>query len=84
MNHLPPLERRLVERLDVEASVRFMFRKSDGSIREACGTRNLRFIPSQQHPKEIHALYGNAVTYYDWKRKDWRSWTVGSVIQVFE
>lgn len=84
MSNFSPLERSLISKLDAEPSVRFAFRKRDGSIRDARGTRNLLFIPLRDHPKQIHPLSGTSVKYYDWDKGEWRSWTVGSIMQVFD
>lgn len=84
MRNINQLERHLLSKLDTEPSVRFMFYKKDGSILEARRTRNLLFIPLQKHPKQIHPLSGTFVKYFDLDKEEWRSWTVGSIVQVFD
>lgn len=41
---LNPLEKVLVSKLDAEERVHFVFRKKNGEIRQACGTRNQIYI----------------------------------------
>lgn len=76
------LERQLVARLDVEANVTFVFRKSDMSRRVAHGTRNLEYVPQHQWPKQGAQPSTSVITYYDHDRKDWRSLRIGSLLEV--
>lgn len=79
---LSPMERQLLERLNVEANVAFVFRKSDLSRREAHGTRNLQYVPMHQWPKHKELPFNSAITYYDLDRKEWRSFRVGSLLEI--
>ena len=76
------LEQRLVARLDVEANVEFVFRKSDLSRRVAHGTRNLQYVPLHQWPKNKEQPSNSTITYYDLDRKDWRSLRIGSLLEI--
>ena len=64
------LEKQLVARLDVEARVTFVFRKSDFSRRVAHGTRNLQYIPMSQWPKSKELPSDSVITYYDLDRRE--------------
>lgn len=79
---LRPLERELIERLESdEPETKFVFIKAKSIRREARGTRNLRYVPRVQWPKSIfEEVILKKVNYYDFDRKDWRSFEVGSVL----
>ena len=76
------LEQQLVARLDIEAKVTFMFRKSDMSRRVAHGTRNLQYVPVHKWPKHKEQPSNSAITYYDLDRQDWRSLRIGSLLGI--
>lgn len=50
----------------------FIFEKSDGSTRIACGTTSSELIPSEKLPKGGKSS-SSGVSYYDLDVKDWRS-----------
>ena len=66
MAGLSNVEMQLVARLDVEANVTFVFRKSDFSLRVAHGTRNLQFVPMNQWPQQKEAPSNSVITYTGW------------------
>lgn len=68
-------------------TVRFAFRKKDGSRREAIGTTNLVVIPQDQWPKDMGAEIKtpkneSVVTYYDMEKLSWRSCRVDSILEI--
>ena len=68
-------------------TVNFVFRKKDGSRREAIGTTNLVVIPQDQWPKDMGAEIkapknDSVVTYYDMEKLSWRSCRADSIINV--
>ena len=68
-------------------TVRFAFRKKDGSRREAIGTTNLVVIPQDQWPKDMGAEIKSpknesVVTYYDMEKLAWRSCRADSILQI--
>ena len=76
------MERQLLDRLNVEAYVTFVFRKSDFSRRVAHGTRNLRYVPMHQWPKNKELPSDSVITYYDLDRKEWRSFRIGNLLEI--
>jgi hypothetical protein len=68
-------------RATLESSVaKFSYRKKDGEMREAVGTRNLSLIPTECRPKwEIQdPNIDKAVVYYDFDESDYRSISVAA------
>jgi hypothetical protein len=68
-------------RAALESSVaKFSYRKVNGEIREAVGTRNLSLIPTDCRPKwEIQdPNIDKAVVYYDFDESDYRSISVAA------
>lgn len=64
--------------------VRFTYRKVDGTIREALGTRNLDIARDAlniciPNPK---SGYVNPTAYYDLEKEDWRSFKAENVIAI--
>lgn len=64
--------------------VRFTYRKVDGTIREALGTRNLDIARDAlniciPNPK---SGYVNPTAYYDLEKEDWRSFKAENVISI--
>ena len=76
------LEQQLIARLDVEANVTFVFRKSDSSRRVAHGTRNLQYVPMHQWPKSKESPSASVITYYDLDRREWRSFRIGNLLEI--
>ena len=68
-------------RATLENSVaKFTYRKVNGELREAVGTRNLSLIPTECRPKwEIQdPNIDKAVVYYDFDESDYRSISVAA------
>lgn len=58
--------------------VKFQFQKTDGSIREAVGTTNLKFIPSDKHPKNATNTNDSTIPYYDLESGKWKSMQINA------
>lgn len=70
-------------RAKLEAGVeRFSFRKKDGSIRNALGTRNLILIPKDQMPKHLFDQT-SAMVYWDLEAKGYRSVSAEAVTALW-
>ena len=75
---LPPwgeLEGGQLEELELELRrrvVRFWYRKKDGTLREATGTRCLSLIPPEHHPNGTGHQPDFLVCYWDVERNHWR------------
>ena len=58
---------------------KFKFQKIDGTLREAVGTTNLKFIPAEKHPKNVNApLPNNTIPYFDLVENKWKSMNINS------
>ncbi len=53
--------------------VNFEFIKIDGKVRPARGTTNLKYVPSEDHPKGIRPSSDNVATFFDLDKDAWRS-----------
>lgn len=53
----------------------FEYEKSNGEVRKALGTTNLKLIPEESHPKTTVTVDDETATfpYYDFGKKGWRS-----------
>lgn len=76
------LERELKMRLEASECVSFAYRKSDGSVRHARGTRNLSFIPMRLHPRHAEDPTAKVMNYYDYDRLEWRSFRLGTLLRI--
>lgn len=56
-----------------EGIVCFEYEKSNGEMRKAIGTSNLKMIPKDQHPKTEVEEKSSSFPYYDFAKKAWRS-----------
>ncbi len=61
--------------------VKFMFVKTDGSLREAIGTLNLGLIPNSSHPTSGRPAPESVVNFWDVMKGAWRAVSANS--QVF-
>ena len=64
-----------LEELELELRrrvVRFWYRKKDGTLREATGTRCLALIPPEHHPNGTGHQPDFLVCYWDVERNHWR------------
>lgn len=64
----------LVRALD-EQVVKFQFRKVDGSIRRALGTRNEVLIPKIDAPAYLGDISSESVVYWDLDERNFRSFS---------
>jgi len=69
----------LVQLLD-ERVVRFQFKKMDGSIREALGTRQEVLIPKQAHVKCLDDISNKSFVYWDMEEESFRSFSVNAEV----
>jgi hypothetical protein len=53
--------------------VNFEFIKLDGEVRPARGTTMMKYIPQKDHPKGIRPSSPKVATFFDMKKKEWRS-----------
>lgn len=79
--YMTVLEKELYARLLVEREVCFVYRKDNGEIRKARGTCNLDCIPPEHHPVR-HLPVTTSIRYFDWDRMDWRSFRLGTLLEV--
>jgi len=64
--------------------VKFTFKKLDGTIREAFGTRNMNYVPTESHPKGTGVEVDSVVKFYDIDKQAWRSVSVKTEIEIQE
>jgi len=79
MNYSETTVSHLRQLLD-ERVVRFQFKKLDGSIREALGTRQELLIPKAEAPKYIDDISRKSVVYWDLEEQAFRSFSVGAEV----
>lgn len=87
LDKLSPKEKNLLSRLDEEKEVYFCFWKKDGAgevLRKARGTRNTDFIPMNMRPKHPTDDVGKQINYYDLDKNEWRSMSVGKLVEIYE
>lgn len=78
-------EAKLVDALKAGV-VAFSYKKKDGELRRAIGTKNLDFIPVEYHPKNTGGsakAQSNAITYFDMQKLQWRSVATHKAMSVF-
>ena len=71
----------LINVLD-ENVTRFQFRKKDGSIRNALGTRNELLIPKQAQVKYLDDISKKSVVYWDLESESFRSFSRDTEVSV--
>jgi len=69
----------LQQTLDTSVA-RFHFRKKDGSVREALGTRCINLIPKGDAPSILHDTSDKAIVYWDLEQEGFRSVSVSSLV----
>lgn len=62
--------------------VEFSFRKKDGTIRQAVGTRSLGIIPAQFHPKTDKQPAPSVLPFFDIDKQAWRSFQRHSIVEI--
>jgi len=65
-----------------ENVTRFQFRKKDGSIRNALGTRNELLIPKDERVKYIDDISDKSVVFWDLEEKAFRSFSTGAEVSI--
>ena len=81
-----------IKRLLSEGTVRFLYEKNNGEVREALGTRNIDLLLNDEgsgftendKPKGPGKEYNNVCPYWDLEKKAWRSVRIDSVITILE
>ena len=81
-----------IKRLLNEGTVRFLYEKNNGEIREALGTRNIDILMNDEgsgfteddKPKGTGREYETSCPYWDLEKKAWRSVRIDSVITILE
>lgn len=66
-----------------KGAVKFKYTKKDGTVREAFGTTNINFIPSEHRPSEEASTVITdtpTVRYYDLNSKGWRSFIKENIL----
>jgi len=71
----------LINLLD-ENVARFQFRKMDGSIRNALGTRNELLIPKEECIKMIDDISSKSVVFWDLEERAFRSFSKQAEVSV--
>jgi hypothetical protein len=71
----------LVNLLD-ENVARFQFRKMDGSIRNALGTRNELLIPKEECIKMIDDISSKSVVFWDLEERAFRSFSKQAEVSI--
>ena len=67
---------------------RFTYRKTDGTIRQALGTRSLLLIPADKLPRDPVEIKDGwddivkAIPYFDLMKKEWRSFNVLNFVSL--
>ena len=73
----------------MEQAVKFQFRKKDGSVRDANGTRNLKMMVQEDGKQYEFKTAGKpecptTLGYWDLDKKAWRSFVLTSFIGIVE
>lgn len=71
----------LINLLD-ENVARFQFKKLDGSIRNALGTRNELLIPKEEEIKFIDDISTKSVVFWDLEEKAFRSFSKNAEVSI--
>jgi WYL_2, Sm-like SH3 beta-barrel fold len=71
----------LINVLD-ENVTRFQFKKMDGSIRTALGTRNESLIPKEEYISTIDDISPKSVVFWDLEEKGFRSFSKTAEVAV--
>jgi len=76
-------EQALVEALK-NGVVAFSYKKKDGQLRRAIGTKNAMFIPAEFRPKGNGDDKGakTTITYFDMQKQSWRSIATHKALSV--
>jgi hypothetical protein len=65
-----------------ENVTRFQFRKKDGSIRNALGTRNELLIPKDEQVKYIDDISHKSVVFWDLEEQAFRSFSSNAEVSI--
>ena len=81
MNYSQTTVSNLINLLD-ENVARFQFKKLDGSIRNALGTRNENLIPKEDEVNFIDDISKKSVVFWDLEEKAFRSFSKNAEVSV--
>ena len=81
MNYSKTTVSNLINLLD-ENVARFQFKKLDGSIRNALGTRNELLIPKEECIKFIDDISPKSVVFWDLEEKAFRSFSKQAEVSI--
>ena len=81
MNYSQTTVSNLINLLDQNVA-RFQFKKLDGSIRNALGTRNESLIPKEDEIKFIDDISTKSVVFWDLEEKAFRSFSKQAEVSV--
>ena len=81
MNYSETTVSNLINLLD-ENVARFQFRKMDGSIRNALGTRNELLIPKEECIKMIDDISSKSVVFWDLEERAFRSFSKQAEVSI--
>lgn len=81
MNYSETTVQNLVRVLD-EQVTRFQFRKVNGSLRTALGTRNEVLIPTIDAPRYLNDISSKSVVFWDLEERAFRSFSKEAEVAV--
>ena len=81
MNYSQTTVSNLISLLDQNVA-RFQFRKMDGSIRNALGTRNELLIPKEECIKMIDDISSKSVVFWDLEERAFRSFSKQAEVSI--
>ena len=81
MNYSQTTVSNLINLLD-ENVARFQFKKLDGSIRNALGTRNENLVPKEDEVNFIDDISKKSVVFWDLEEKAFRSFSKNAEVSV--
>jgi hypothetical protein len=81
MNYSKTTVSNLINLLDQNVA-RFQFKKLDGSIRNALGTRNESLVPKEDEVSFIDDISKKSVVFWDLEEKEFRSFSKNAEVSV--
>ena len=81
MNYSKTTVSNLISLLDQNVA-RFQFKKLDGSVRNALGTRNESLVPKEDEVSFIDDISKKSVVFWDLEEKEFRSFSKNAEVSV--
>jgi hypothetical protein len=72
----------LITELDAGIVV-FMYKKINGTIRKAVGTRNNEYVPCNKQASDNPMLLNETVSYFDLLKQQWRNLKSSNFVDIF-